>query len=121
MNAPQEKLTVFLSDDDQEHEIPSKFAVCPRCRGKGSHVNPAIDGHGITAEEWNGPDWSEEEKETYMSGGYDVPCYECNGRRVVLVPDADKLTKEERAAWYEQQRDLAEMAATEEAERRMGA
>jgi hypothetical protein len=116
MNA--EKLTVFLSDDDQEHEIPSKFAVCPRCRGKGSHVNPAVDGNGLTQEDFDeDPDF----RENYFAGVYDVACHECNGKRVVLVPDRDKLTKEERAAWYEQQRDLAEMAATEAAERRLGA
>ena len=36
----------------EEIELPVKMAVCPRCDGKGTHVNPAIDGHGISPEEF---------------------------------------------------------------------
>lgn len=57
------------------------FAICPTCEGKGSHVNRAIDGNGITGEEMAelGPDFFED----YMSGVYDVRCEECGGNRVV--------------------------------------
>ncbi len=112
-----EKLTVFIGED--EVEIPTTTVSCPRCRGKGSHVNPAIDGNGLSQEDFDeaGPEF----RDDYMAGVYDVPCYECKGRRFVLVPDRDKLTKEERAAWYQQVRELADMAAEEEAERRAGA
>ncbi len=115
MSAP-EKLTVFI--DEIEVEIPTKFVVCDRCRGSGTHVNPAIDGHGISPDEFrDDPDF----EEAYFRGDYDVPCYECKGNRVVTVPDGAKLSKEERAAWYRQVAELADMAAEEEAERRMGA
>ena len=114
MNA--EKLTVFI--DDIEVEIPTKFEMCQRCEGRGSHVNPAIDGHGISPEEFrDDPDF----EEAYFRGDYDVPCHECKGLRVVMIPDRAKLTKEERAAWYQQAQELAEMYAEEEAERRAGA
>ena len=63
-----------------------RFEVCPTCEGKGSHVNPSIDSHGITGEEWD-RDWSYEDRENYMTGFYDVDCYECHGKRVVPVPD----------------------------------
>ena len=112
-----EKLTVFIGED--EIEIPTMFGVCPRCRGTGSHVNPAIDGNGLTQEDFDeaGPDF----RDDYMAGVYDVACHECKGKRVIMIPDREKLSKEERAAWYQQVRELADMAAEEEAERRMGA
>ncbi len=115
MNA--EKLTVFI--DDIEVEIPTKFEMCQRCQGSGTHVNPAVDGNGLSQEDFDeaGPEF----RDDYMAGVYDVPCYECQGKRVVMIPDRDKLTKEERAAWYQQVKELADMAAEEEAERRMGA
>src|SRR5947209_9969541 len=77
----------FEDADGVEHMLPSKFEVCGTCEGRGSHVNRNIDGHGITESEWNGPDWSEEEKDTYLSGGYDVTCEECHGARVVEAVD----------------------------------
>ena len=82
------------TDEGEEviYHIPAKYEVCNMCDGHGSHSNPAIDGNGITSEEWNGPDWSEEERETYMSGGYDIQCEECGGKRVELVPDWDDPT-----------------------------
>ena len=59
----------------------AQFVVCPTCEGKGTHVNPAVDGHGITSDEMDdlGPDFFED----YMSGTYDVRCQECGGNRVV--------------------------------------
>ncbi len=117
MNASIEKLTVFIGED--EVEIPTTTATCPRCRGKRTHVNPAIDGHGLSAEDMDeaGPEF----RDDYMAGVYDVACYECKGAGSVRVPDAAKLTREERAAWYQQVKELADMAAEEEAERRAGA
>ncbi len=110
------KLTVFLGED--EVEIPTMFVVCSRCRGSGSHVNPAIDGNGLSREDFDqDPDF----EEAYFRGDYDVPCYSCQGKRVTPKPDWEKLTKEERQAWRTQERELADLAAEEEAERRAGA
>ncbi len=118
MSGRDERLTVFLGDD--EVEIPTKFEVCPRCEGRGSHVNPAIDGHGITAEEWNGPDWDEDSRAMYLSGGYDVACERCGGKRVIPVPHRERMSQEELKAWDDQAREIAALEAEEAWERRMG-
>lgn len=89
---------IELCDEDsegffeEEYEIPFKFEVCGTCEGKGTHVNPSIDSHGITQDEWY--EWDDEEREGYFSGMYDVECYECGGDRVVPVPNYDNMTKE---------------------------
>ena len=109
------------TEDEIVHELPSKYEVCPRCHGKGSHVNPNVDGHGLT---WEDFDQDPDFKEAYFSGVYDVACYECKGKRVIEVPDESLFNDEDRAA-YEQHlenlRDVAEMEATYQSERRMGA
>lgn len=66
----------------------SKYEVCPVCDGEGKHVNPAIDGNGITGSEMaeilaDDPDFLDD----YMEGMYDVVCRCCEGRRVVLIED----------------------------------
>lgn len=89
--------------------IPSKYEVCGRCDGKGVHDHPAFS-NGITADEWNGPDWDDESREMYVKGGYDVTCSACDGKRVVLVPDLERCSAEERElleADAEAKRDLA--------------
>ena len=113
------KLTIFLDDDDQEHEIPTKFEICGRCSGSGTHVNPAIDGNGLSQEDFDeaGPEFYDD----YMGGVYDVRCHECKGNRVVPVPDFARLDDEEKKAWADQVREEAETRAIEEAERRVGA
>jgi hypothetical protein len=82
--------------EEREVEIPVEFEVCGTCEGKGKHVNPSIDSHGITEDEWG--QWSPEEQETYLSGGYDVECYECSGKRVVPVPAESRMTDEQKTA-----------------------
>ena len=80
-----------MNDEDEDGEgdglvaIPFLWEVCETCNGKGSHVNPSIDSHGITSSEW--AEWDEDEREGYFRGRYDVTCYECNGLRVVPEPD----------------------------------
>jgi hypothetical protein len=60
------------------------YEVCPRCRGEGKHVNPSIDSHGLSREDFDqDPDFEED----YFSGVYDVPCYVCSGARVVKAPN----------------------------------
>ncbi len=103
-------------DFEEEIRLPAKYVVCSRCEGKGTHVNPSIDGHGITAEEWNGPDWSEEDKENYLTGFYDVACYECSGKRVTLAVDEDACDKK---LYEEYVNYLDEKAKEDYADRRM--
>ena len=87
----------FTYENDEGEEItaklPAEYEVCSRCQGRGTHVNPNIDGHGISEDEWNGPDWDEDSRQTYLSGGYDVTCEECRGLRVVLVVDESRCDK----------------------------
>jgi hypothetical protein len=107
--------------DEEEVSFPAKFQVCSLCDGKGKHVNPSIDAHGISAEEfYDDPDFAEE----YMSGTYDVPCYTCKGKRVEPVIDESGLDESQKAALKRlesMQRDEAEFRREQEAERRMGA
>lgn len=108
--------TVEVGDgvDDEEVEVPIKFEVCPTCDGRGCHVNPNIDRHGLSREDLDeDPDFAE----GYMAGQYDVQCHECHGERVVPVCLDEKVLQKLRDD-YESRR---EMDAEMEAERRMGA
>jgi hypothetical protein len=92
-------------------EVPAKYAVCSVCEGRGTHVNPAIDGHGLTAEDFEqDPDF----EEAYFEGRYDVSCEECNGLRVVPEVDEPSLTKRQRfiyQRWLKQKEDQAKWDA----------
>jgi hypothetical protein len=104
-------------------EVPIRFEVCETCDGRGKHVNPSIDAHGIGAEEWE-QEWDEEERESYFRGGYDIRCNECSGRRVVPVPNLGSLDEtcrkrvQERIESHEQHNH--EMAAERRYFERMG-
>lgn len=79
----------WIDEDDEgfevEHEIPAMWEICTRCHGNGTHVNPSIDGNGITQSEW--AEWDDDEREGYFRGDYDVACGPCSGSGKVLVPD----------------------------------
>lgn len=100
-------------------EIPAKYEVCGRCEGSGSHTNPAVDGHGITADEMY--ELGDDFREDYLSGVYDVRCEECRGERVVLVVDEARATTEQLAIYRDNERQEWEYRMEIEAERRMGA
>jgi hypothetical protein len=60
--------------------MPAKYQVCPVCDGEGKTVNPDIDSHGLTREDFDeDPDFAED----YRSGLYDITCRACSGQRVV--------------------------------------
>lgn len=114
------EITVFAEGLGHEVElaIPAKFALCPRCHGVGSHVNPAIDGNGISPEEFReDPDF----EEAYFRGDYDVACDRCAGEKVIKVIDREKATQLELKFFDDQERELRELEAEEAAERRVGA
>jgi hypothetical protein len=109
------------ADDEQEHEIPAKHEVCPRCEGFGTHLNPSIGGHAYTREEFDEAFSDEEEREQYFKRGgiYDVTCEECQGARVVVVPDEAACTGELRAILDTWQRQESERLRSEAQDRRM--
>jgi hypothetical protein len=86
---------VVMDSEGDEIEISGVrfvYAVCPTCRGKGRHVNPDIDRHGIGREEFDAdPQFFED----YRNGVHDVDCSMCRGRRVVPVPDKGRCDPEE--------------------------
>lgn len=113
-------MIVELIDDDgdeYEAELPIKFDVCGRCMGKGSHTNPNIG--AITSEEWES-DWDYEERERYVSGVYDVPCEECDGRRVMSVIDEKLCSPDNLQRYYDYLNDMADLRREEDMERRYG-
>lgn len=122
------KLVVAWKHEDEDgneikDELPGRREVCGTCNGEGRHVDPAIDGHGISAEEWAN-DWDEDEREAYRNGAYDVTCEECGGEKIVTILDEDRAEiecPELLKAYLEYQEDCRRDAAERAAERRMGA
>ena len=91
-----------------EVELPTIMEVCGTCSGKGTTVDPAIDGHGISPEEFaDDPDFAE----SYFRGDYDVPCRTCAGRNVVPVADLDKMPPKYLEAYQSQ---LSQQAADQQ-------
>jgi RecJ-like exonuclease len=114
-NFDERAMTFCVGD---EADIPVVYEVCGTCEGQGSHVNPAIDAHGISIEEFaEDPDFME----AYLRGDYDIPCNECHGRRVVPVVDPNRATEEQKRHVEDYIEGIREMEACYEAERRMGA
>ena len=112
------ELTVWNDQGDEVVlAIPAKFELCPRCRGVGSHVNPAVDGQGISQEDFDqDPDF----QEAYFRGDYDVACHRCQGEKVIKVIDRERATEAEKKLFDANERELADYDAEREAERRAG-
>jgi hypothetical protein len=115
-----DELKVWVMDEDtseREVVIPTKWVLCDLCEGTGTHVNPAIDCNGLTAEDfYDDPDFAED----YRNGVYDVTCNRCCGRTTIRVPDYDSMTERDREALRQHQEAEAEMRAERLAEIRMG-
>ena len=105
-----------IAADNETSPLPTKKIVCPTCEGKGTHVNRAIDGNGLDPELADDPDFMED----YLSGVYDVPCYECGGQNVVDVIDESRCTKEQIASYDEHCADEYAYQRECEAELRFG-
>src|SRR5580765_6758371 len=94
---------------ETEHVVHLRFDVCETCQGRGAHVNPGVDSHGLTAADFaEDPDFAED----YCAGAYDVPCAECKGRRVVPVVD-EATTNAEIVALYRRLEDERWQAASD--------
>jgi hypothetical protein len=112
---------VYDDDGDGERDIefPATVEVCDVCDGAGRHVNPSIDGNGITSEDM--AELGDDFREDYFSGAYDVQCRQCHGRNVMLVIDEKKANKIDLALYYATLDAAHAHAAERDAEIRMGA
>lgn len=103
------------ADWDGILEVPFKYDVCPLCEGRGTHTNPSIDCGGLSVEDFaEDPDFAEE----YLGGKYDVPCYECHGKRVVPVVELPPAVQKVLDGWHQS---LADSRRCEMYERMAGA
>lgn len=104
-------VTPRLKDEDQTvFTVRIRMDVCPLCEGRGKHVNPSIDAHGLSREDFDeDPDFAE----SYFRGDYDVPCNLCRGANVVPVPldptVSTVIDEATRDAWQSRVETLAEM------------
>lgn len=65
--------------------IPVKvlLEVCDYCDGRGHYVNPNIDDHGLTADDFaDDPDF----EEAYFGGAFDMSCAACKGSGELKKP-----------------------------------
>lgn len=119
---PNQMQALILHETDEGKEIeivvPFKYEVCDRCNGKGTHVNPAVDGHGISPEEFEeDPDF----KADYLAGAYDITCEVCGGLRVEAIIDEENVDKTpEYLAWVEAEEQRMRWEAEERHARKMG-
>ncbi len=112
------KAPILYLEDGSEIELATKMARCDVCRGKGHHVNVAIDAGGLSEEMMQ----DEEFLDGYQSGVYDVPCNYCGGKGEVREVDfGAALSPEHRDLYKKQLRDDADWEAERLAEIRMGA
>ena len=97
------------------------WVICNCCKGNGKVENSAFS-NGITGSEW--AEWSESEKQAYMSGRYDVACTNCDSSGKVKEPIVSALSFAEKrvlAAKRIDERIEREMYSEMAAERRFGA
>ncbi len=97
-----------------------KWAICGCCEGHGKVDNPAFS-NGITSSEWE--QWGDEDRASYLSGLYDVPCPDCRGSGKIKVPDVAAMTFTEKRELVLQRieaREEAEFLRQCAHERRMG-
>ena len=97
-------------------EVPAKNEVCGNCRGEGRIVNPNIDGHGLTREDF---DEDPQFEEDYFSGVYDIHCPECKGKRVIKTPDLSQMTDQQKKVYWAYQNDREDEMREMEWERRI--
>lgn len=115
MAKPTFTIETFDKDGDQVTlELPAKFEVCGTCEGRGTHVNPSIDGNGLSREDFDqDPDF----EEAYFRGDYDVQCRTCHGEKVVPVADYTRMNFAQKRALVRHRRSEAESARDDYSER----
>lgn len=105
----------YIINGEPTLELPCHYEVCPVCQGRGKHVNPSIDSHGISEQEFaEDPGFAE----AYWRGDYDQTCNCCRGRTTVAMVDRGRANKHLLAYADEMDREEAEYAAQCRSERR---
>lgn len=114
-----------MNDDDEEvtHELPSRFEVCSRCDGHGTHLTPSIGEHAYSQEEFEEAFGDEDDREAYFNRGgiYDVQCETCDGKRVEEVVDETACPADLLKKYQKYQQDKYDYERECAAERAMGA
>lgn len=106
----------LYDEEGDQITLPTRKEVCPRCKGNGTHMNPSIDGHGISGDD---PCWDDDDfRSMYFGGGYDVPCEECGGKNVIEVLDEERAGPELVALYEQAVMEEAEMRQVQQAELR---
>ena len=115
---PKPITTIFDEDSDMEIQLPTVNEICYRCDGEGTHVNPAIDGHGISTDDeiWQDDDF----REGYFGGRYDIVCEVCEGNKVIKVVDEAACDPIKLKEFHRQQREIWECDQMDAAERAAG-
>ena len=88
--------------------LPGKWEICFNCNGNGRHVNPAVDGSGLTEDDFL--EQGDEFREDYFNGLYDIACDNCSGSGKCLVVDEDRCSAAQWAEYEEFRIDEAESA-----------
>lgn len=105
----------YHDDDGAFVALPHRWAICGCCNGEGQ-----TSAHLGDVTEWLRDECTPEEREDYFAGGYDRDCPECDGTGKIMVPDFEKITAEQKAAYDLDLKIERDMRAEEEAERRFG-
>lgn len=108
--------TIMIFDDNgNELTVPAKFIVCENCEGEGTvSVMGAMTTSEMAEILHDDPDFYGD----YMAGHYDEKCPDCQGKRVQLVGDEDKMTPEQLAIFLSYEESQAIARAEEANERR---
>ena len=104
-----------LRDFAEHHgiQVAYKNELCGSCDGEGSR---ALHGLVISGEALEDRDFMED----YMGGEYDTRCEDCNGEKVVKVPDLDRMDDATKKAWERWMRDVRRDNAESLSEMRAG-
>lgn len=86
---------LYIGDD--EIVLPTKWCICGQCKGHGK--SSAYLG-AYTADEMDQMD--DQWQEDYFAGNFDRACDTCRGSGKVQKVDHEKLTAEQKTAWYKQ-------------------
>jgi len=105
---------ILFDNDDQPVRLMWHWEVCPSCEGSGTE--DVWGTNGVTSDKW--AEWTEGDDDfvtDYLAGHYSKPCAECEGRRVVGMPDEDDPRYDE---WVAEMRAEGEWEAEARAEMR---